>query len=83
MNKSIKQVMCGFYIVMVLQAITSAIMLALVYREKDTKLQEFVGFIYARAFDYLYLNFTMIFFFKFLFSLKRVQIQMDDCNTTM
>ena len=75
--------MIGFYTVQGLQTITSGVMLCLVYREKAYKLQSFVGFIYARAFDYLYLNFTMLFFFKFLFSLKRVQIQMNENNITL
>ena len=37
-----------------------------------------VAYMYARTFDWLILSFTMVVFFKFLFSLKRVEIQMNE-----
>ena len=37
-----------------------------------------VAYMFARTFDWLVLSFIMVIFFKFLFSLKRVEIQMNE-----
>ena len=78
---TIKRIIVGLYMVMVAQVIVSAVMAIMVFRCAETTdqmhLQEFIRVYYGRSFDWLILSIQLVLVFKFLFSLKRVETQMN------
>ena len=73
----------AFQVILVSNAICSAIMLWLLLRETDQDYQIFILFIWARCIDWVFLSGTLWLTFRFLFSLKRVSIQMSDKYNTI
>ena len=68
---------------MFLQVIVSVVMLHMVFQYSGEPEQKIIGFHYARSFDWLIFSIIMLLFLKLCFSLKRVEIQMnDDIQTT-
>lgn len=81
----IKRVLIALHLIFWLQIAGSAMMLPLIFRfrENENGAQLYLGFVVGRMFDMILLNFVMILFYKVMFSLKRVQIQMNEQHKTV
>lgn len=74
-HQSVKRVIGGFYILMVIQAVLSAMILRIVFMFRDDEAaQVFMAYKYARTVDMVVSSFIILLFFKFLFSMKRTEI---------
>lgn len=84
LNRGVKQVLFCLYTIIVVQALVSATMLGLVFLfSDDHNAQIFIAFKFARTCDLFLSSLVILLLFKFLFSLKRTEIQLDDENMTV
>lgn len=80
-QRVIKRILVGFYTLVVAQAVASAVMVHLMFRNKRD--QPLIAYYYARSYDWLFLSILLVLLFKFLFSLKRVEVQMNEGNKSV
>lgn len=82
-----QKVVISIHLLLWLQAISSALFMVLIFKYSDddieTGAQTFLGFVYTPLKDQLIMSLIILLFFKMLFQMKRVQIQMNEKNTTV
>ena len=84
LNQSIARMVSSLLMIFFVRVIVSFVILVLVMRVQDDEVRlQRLGFGIACIYDWILLSIVMIILFKFLFQIKRVQIQMEKRHNTM
>ena len=80
------RLMVALYGVIAMQAIASTaflLMLVFISEQHKDKFNGFEFYLLVRHVEFIFQSLVLLFAFKYLFHLKRVEIQMNEANTTV